>query len=86
MIHLKQYEHYFNDERFKVGDIITCLRGQGCSYLINNGQSYIVTYVDGDLIKVDNRDEVLNRTRFRLATPEEAEEFKLKADMNKYNL
>lgn len=85
MKYIKTYESWFTDDRFKVGDIITCLRYNSFVFL-NKNQSYIVTDVDGDLVKVDNYDEFLNRTRFRLATPEEAEEYELKNDMNKYNL
>lgn len=85
MKYIKTYEGWFTDDRFKVGDIITCIRYNSVGFLSKN-KSYIVTDVDGDLVKVDNYDEFLNRTRFRLATPDEAEEFKLKADINKYNL
>ena len=85
MKYIKTYEGWFTEDRFKVGDIITCIRYNSFAFL-NKNKSYIVTDVDGDLVKVDNHDEVLNRTRFRLATPEEIEKYKFNNDINKFNL
>ena len=91
MIYIKLYEHWMSQgkDKFKIGDIITCLRDNSFTYL-KNGNSYIVTEVMGDLIEVTNYNksfyEVLNRTRFRLATPEEIQKFNYKKDINKYNL
>ena len=83
MRYLKTFESIF--DRFKVGDIITCNRAGDYRFL-KNGDTYLVTSSDFDLIKVDNYDVDLNRTRFRLATPEEIEEYKLEKDSKNYNL
>lgn len=83
MKHIKTFESIF--DRFKVGDIIICIRAGEYTFL-KNGNAYLVTSSDLDLIKVDNYDIELNRTRFRLATPEEIEEYKLEKDSKNYNL
>ena len=87
MKYIKKYENI--SERFKVGDYVTCLRAENFFYLKKNN-TYMVTSTDYDLITVTDgighTIDSLNRTRFRLATPEEIEKFTLNNDINKYNL
>lgn len=87
MKNIKTFEDIFG--RFKVGDIVTCIRDGNFLYLKMN-DTYIVTSSDFDLIEVSDYNgrsiNSLNRTRFRLATPEEIDEFELKTSQNKFNL
>lgn len=46
----------------------------------------MVTKSELDFIQVNNKDHDLNRTRFRLATPDEIEEYKLNQNISKYNV
>ena len=85
MKHLKQFE---NNNHFKIGDYVKCVKPEP-SFFLKYNKIYIVTdntYYSNEISVEGNSDGSYHEDKFKLATPQEIEQYEIEKTSDKYNL